>query len=38
MIELPPKPKFTKDEITNAALTVAREKGIGAEMQTRLCH
>ena len=30
MIELPPKPKFTKDEITNAALTVAREKGIGA--------
>ena len=30
MIGLPPKPKFTKDEITNAALTVAREKGIGA--------
>ena len=30
MIGLPHKPKFTKDEITNAALTVAREKGIGA--------
>lgn len=30
MIGLPPKPKFTKDEITNAALTVARKKGIGA--------
>ena len=30
MIGLPPKPKFTKDEITNAALTVAREKGVGA--------
>ena len=30
MIPLPPKPKFTKEEITNAALKVAREKGIGA--------
>ena len=30
MISLPPKPKFTKEEITNAALKVAREKGIGA--------
>ena len=30
MIPLPPKPKFTKEEITNAALTVAREKGIAA--------
>lgn len=27
---MPPKPKFTKEEITNAALKVAREKGIGA--------
>ena len=27
---MPPKPKFTKEEITNAALTVAREKGIAA--------
>ena len=32
MIGLPPKPKFTKDEITNAALTVARGKGIGQKM------